>query len=56
MNAPAVPAFQAAGAWTCNAVADCHNKPVVQWAWPSPTNEDPDRTVPVFACATHEGA
>lgn len=55
MNAPAMPARQTDGAWTCNAAAGCTSPAVIQWAWATPTDSDPNRTVPVFACPTHEG-
>jgi len=55
--APASPAQCGAdGRWLCNAAADCGQPAVIQWAAAAATDSDPDRTVPVFACATHAPA
>lgn len=42
------------GRWLCNAVVGCDQPAVLQWAYPEPVADDPNRTVPVFGCADHE--
>lgn len=58
---PAMPAFRHESSsdspvmWGCNAADRCVKPAAIQWAAPAPTDDDPFATVPVFACADHEG-